>query len=62
MPRLMVLVGFLAVELLAFGVVVGLCERSREEMLHVDWVFEELTSCSVIAGAEEVAGDETLRG
>jgi len=51
-----------AFELLAFGVVVELFERSREEVLHVDRIFEELTGCGVVAGAEEVAAAKLFGG
>ena len=51
-----------AVELLAFGVVVGLFEGAGEQMLHVDRVFEELAGCGAVAGGEEVAAAELFGG
>ena len=62
MPRLMVLVGVFAVELCAFGVVVGLFEGAGEQVLHVDGVVEELAGGGAVAGGEEVAAAELFRG
>ncbi len=54
--------GVFAVELLAFGVVVGLFERSGEQVLHVDGVVEELAGGGAVAGGEEVAAAEFFGG
>ena len=51
-----------AVELFAFGVVVGFFEGSGEEMLHVDRVAEELAGGGAVAGGEEIAAAELFGG
>ena len=62
MPRLMVRGGVFAVELVAFGVVAGLCEGASEQVLHVDLIFEELAGRGAAAGGEEVAAAEFFGG
>ena len=62
MPRLMGLVGFSRSNSCALGVVVGLFEGAGEQVLHVDWVAEELAGGGAVAGGEEVAAAEFFGG
>ena len=50
--------GVFAVELGAFGVIVGFFECPREQVLHVDGVVEELARGGAAASAEKVAAAE----
>ena len=45
-------------ELRALGVVVGFFECASQEVLHVDWIGEELAGGGAVAGGEEVAAAE----